>query len=127
MKEIKNGRLVMFSVSDYYVQGIATGEGLVDSWAYYIADPSAEKGMPSAHVTQFAPSPVAIFATAAWYGAARNKWLDPFSDASSCGYLIDECPRDCGWDAAGLAARPTTFAAYREAQLTHARWAMLGT
>ena len=65
VKEIKNGRLVMFSVSDYYVQAIATGEGLVESWASYIAGPFAEKGMPSAHVTQFVPSPVAIFATAA--------------------------------------------------------------
>ena len=51
----------MFSVFDYYMQAIATSEGLVERWASYIADPFAEKGMPGAHVTQFAPSPVAIF------------------------------------------------------------------
>ena len=77
VKEIKNGRLVMSSLSHYYVHAIATGEGLVESRASYIADPFAEKGMPSAHVTKFAPSLLAIFATAAGYGPARNRWLDP--------------------------------------------------
>ena len=54
--------------------------------------------------------------------------VGPISDASSPGCLTGEYPDDNGWDAAGLAADPTTFAAvYHEAELTHARWAMLGT
>ena len=111
----------------HYVQAIAAGEGPVERWASHIADPCAVKGMTSARVTLFAPSPVAMFAIATWYGPERNKWLSPFSDASSPDYLAGEYPGDYGWDAAGLAADPTTLAAYREAELIHARWAMLGT
>ena len=125
VKEIKNGRLAMFSMFGYYVQAIVTGEGPVENWASHIADPFAVNGLTSAYVTQFAPSPVAMFAAsgrvsdnlADWYGPERNKWLGPFSDASGPDYLTGEYPGDYGWDTAGLAAHPTTFAAYREAEL----------
>ena len=58
-------------------------------------------------------------------GPERRKCLGPVDDVSDPDYLNGEYPADYGWDAAELAAEPGTFAAYRKAVRTHARWTVL--
>ena len=105
--------------------------GPAGSWAASTAHAPGANDLSLALMGQVTPSPVAMFAAcghnaaefSAWYGSDCSEWLDP--ERSTSVYLTGAYPGDCRWGTADLGADQITLEQYREAELIHARWALL--
>ncbi|KAL8493400.1 hypothetical protein ACS0TY_024567 [Phlomoides rotata] len=121
VKELKNGRLAMFSMFGFFVQAIVIGKG---GEALPLHPQISGNGRFSMRKT--ASKPKVASSGSPWYGPDHIKYLGPFSDEPPS-YLTGEFAGNYGWDTAGLSANPETFPKNSELEFGEAVWFKAGS